>query len=568
MAKQNRKPYNKKTNYKGKQGRKDNGQKRVNYDNTRESKFDKDVDATSMKKTSGSNDVSWYANNPELLRSAASLPFSTTTGEPLPWNLSGSYRSMPGVMTLYWVPQIGGSFIDPINQAANSTYSFVVHANSRTKSYDAPDLMQMILCGASLFSMLALGIRAYGLMRMYDQRNLYLPKALIQASGFDYEDLKENLSNMWFDLNELISRSTQIWIPNTFPFIERWFWMNSNVYMDGSSIKAQYYMFTPQSYLTYQATGDYFEDNHIATAHYNMWSGPFNNTAGQFPVYYTHTWAQYMEIMNSMFTPLLASQDRGIIFGDILKAYGADKLYALPPITSDYRVVPVYDEEVLTQIENLVLFDQTPEEIAQDPKTNLIYTSAYTPVSKPVSYPPSTWLPSPSRQVLNFHTMDDPTPEMIMVATRLKAFGVAGIPNGKTSSLSLNGTEMGGVAAAACGTETIRYIGITHMNTSTHEVETYQFKQLVPDDMTYTIGQMGDYISFDWAPWVYSIDWDTPFNDSPDQPAIKYTDFNAIEQPIPVHQIGDFDQYTTVDLETIRKMHRTAIYSEFGVPIM
>nr|AVX53337.1 putative capsid [Marmot picobirnavirus] len=509
-----------------------------------------------------SNDVRWYASNAELLRSAASIPFSTTTGLPLPWNEQGNFRTIPGVMTLEWAPTIGGGFIDPINQAANSTYSYVVHANSRNKSYDAPDLMIMILCGASLFSMLAMGIRAYGVMRTFAQQNAYLPEALIKSMGFNYSDLKNNLSRMWFDINELIARSSQIWIPNDFPFIERWFWLNTNIYIDAASVKGQYYIFVPSSYLVFNETGDFAEDNHVAEAKYSYWTSG-SETA-------EHTWEEYMEVMNDMFTPLLASQDRGMIFGDILKAYGPDHLYALPPITSDYMVQPVYDPEVLTQIENAsVCGGKTGlwwESISQDPDTNLIYTSATTPMAdREVRYPnPTMWTPPLERQVLNFHTTTDPTPEMIMVATRLKCAGVTSIPNGKGSA-TLSGNKVGGFAPLACGTEVLVMVRIWRMNTTKGTAEGYVLETVVPDNKSWATGSLGEYVAFDWAPWIYSCDWNKPWIEDASN-AITKADLINAGQPRPIHQIGDFDFYTTIGVDELQKMHRTAIYSEFGVP--
>lgn len=58
----------------GTQGRKDSKDKRVNYDNERESKFTADA------KKLGCNDISWYANNAELMKAAGSLPFSSVLG--------------------------------------------------------------------------------------------------------------------------------------------------------------------------------------------------------------------------------------------------------------------------------------------------------------------------------------------------------------------------------------------------------------------------------------------------------------------------------------------------------
>lgn len=553
------------------QPRKDSRDRRVNYDNTRLDKFEKDsreVQGTrprDTKQTKASNDVRWYANNPELLRSAASIPFSTTTGLPIPFGSFDQHtnqNAVPGVCAIKWRPSIGGAFNDAINQAANSTYSFVVHANSRNKSYDAPDLMLMILAGANLFSMLGHGIRAYGVMRTFDQRNAYLPEALITAMGFNYDDLKSNLSDMWFGLNELIARISQIWIPNTFPLIERWFWMNSNVYIDSSSVKGQFYIFRPSYYLVYHEEGDYFADDHVASLNYTAW---YSSTSKSEQL----TWAEYLKAMNAMFKPLLNSQDRGMIFGDILKAYGADKLYGMPAITSDYQIVPIYDREVLTQIENATAFKQAPESITQDPTTNDIYEKYYTPATQSVTYPDwsSGVIVPPATQILNFHQMEVPTPEQVMVATRLKCAGVAPTANGKGLTGYI-GTQAGGVLPATSGTEVC-----TEFIYYTHNYDVENGRTLSPYRTLNVYNAALDgwtpwfiWTSFDWAPWIYVIPNVAQPWSSVNTPVNKEVVEALNAKLYPEYGIGDYDMYTTINIEELKKMHQTAVYSEFGVP--
>lgn len=125
------------------QPKKDSRNKRVNYDNTRESKFVKDMDGDMdrvsnpkrMRRSGSSNDVSWYAGNQQLLQAAASIPFNDVTGSKL--GDIGNY-SVPGVCALYWTPFIGCNN-SAVTQSMNNILSYTVHANSRTNKYDAPD---------------------------------------------------------------------------------------------------------------------------------------------------------------------------------------------------------------------------------------------------------------------------------------------------------------------------------------------------------------------------------------------------------------------------------------------
>lgn len=513
------------------------GKRSNNSRKRRSSKGNANAKFRDAKVTNKCNDVKWYAANSELLRSAATLPFSTTSGLPVDI-YSQTKEGVPGILTLHWVPCLFGANYAhaetsytpsdglkalwanaPVNQAAFSMYSYTVHANSRSKSYDAADEMLLVLAGAQIFSMLAFGIRAYGIMRKYDQQNAYTPAHLVRAMGFDYEDLQSNLANMWFTLNDLIDRVQQIWIPNTFPFIERWFWMNSNIYKDANGVKSQYYMFVPGVFYQYNET--------------------LNDMGGGLePVRWdastAHTWNDYVNIVTNAIQKLLLSQDRGIIFGDILKAYGAENLYKIGTISSDYMVEPVYDQEVLMQIENSTSYPIYPNAISQWDNGTISQEFA--------KNNPGNFI---TRAVLNFHTDSVPTPEMIMVATRLTSLGFSG-------TTTSDKTAYTSIAPGTVGTEYITECAMwTLVNGSLVKdwlvsAGSFGGETATAEDLT----RMARWSSFDWAPWVYTT---------------KGTIAPGNEMEI-VRAFGDYDQYTTIDRATLQKMHRTAVYSEFGMP--
>ena len=99
----------------------------------------KNIAGPSARETEvGNNDPAWYAANAELLRDAASIPFSWALGTPIdtedPLNAGNTMRKIciPGIQTMRLYPSGGSSTqaSDPINTAANATYAFVRHANS------------------------------------------------------------------------------------------------------------------------------------------------------------------------------------------------------------------------------------------------------------------------------------------------------------------------------------------------------------------------------------------------------------------------------------------------------
>lgn len=553
----------------GKQGRKDSKTNRVNFDNTRKSKFEKDVEE--MEKASypkgaerhpgRCNDIIWYANNPELLRSAASIPFSWTTGAPLPFDMHG--YGVPGVMELDWAPYIG-SYDGPVVTAANEILSYVVHANSRNLGYDANDIMILILAGAQVFSAFAVGVRAYGVLRRYDQRDAYTPDALLRAMGFQPDDLRTNAAQMWFDLNQLAAQLQQIWIPNTMPLIERWFWLNSQIFRDGDSIKSQYYMFTPSIFYQYSETASETGGSLVPI----NWALRQAKDTGE-DVDILHTWDEYVKILQDMINALINSQDRGVIFGDILKAYGADKLYSVSPIAVDYTIEPVFDKEVLSQIENATFFNNTiatPTVRVLDMgpivqlagKTGLVHRFMQASYAPNNEVPATTNMGAPFDLPLNFHQRELPTPEQVMIATRLRSQGMRLLDYGKS-------TDIGKcwIGPAVAGTEVLTGCRVYITQNSVNNVITYpHMLNKYTNTDSWGAQALNVALAFDWSPMLIAGN-----GTALPVPANK-PDVNKMS---PVYNVArevfmDYDNYTVLNANTLAKMHLTATYSLFGVP--
>lgn len=500
---------------------------------------DVDLDARRTDRTSASNDVRWYAANPELLRASASIPFTEVTGNVLYENSENVPSNVPGVMSLQWVPFMGDDF-SPITQAANDIYSFTVHANSRNTSYAAADEMMMIMAGAQVFSCIAAGLRAYGTMRRYSQIDRYTPQALVESMGFNFNDLKSNLANMWFDLNQIIAKTHQIWIPNVLPVIERQYWMNSQIFMDGSSPKAQYYLYVQAIYYKLDETTSQ-QGTSLAP---KMWMGEDGKAR--------HTWAEYLAFVNELLDAIVASEDRGIIFGDILKAYGPAALYTLSSVTPDYLVEPVYDREVLSQIENATVWDISGIEgpdfankaykdiqaVKQDVTKQTIYHPLLRPADNSIfTYERIMQSVAPNRVVLNFHQMETPTPEQIMVATRMTALGLK-----RTADLTY-------FIPAQCGSEVCTKILIYQITNAAGNMEVYDISDYMYQNITGTTEAPVEpalnyrvlmlYNAFDWHPTLYWVAKGTHISNP------TSNDFPAYAKGI--NAICDFDNYTMLE---------------------
>lgn len=537
----------------GKQSNKSGGKTQV----------EKDIERGS--RASSRNDISDFSRNPELLKASASLPFASILGRPISNN--GAAASVPGIMAIHWSPTIGADArAAAVNQSATSMYSFLVHANSRNYSYTAADLMMVTLAGGEVFSALATAQRAYGIVKNYAERNLYYPDALLQALGFEAADMRRNQGRIWFDINDLINQTKQIWVPQTLPFLKRHYEMNSHVYTDSPNVASQIYVYVQDRYWefreTWATTGTSLTAAHIPTVAtedeidwtYATGWAPFSahGTSGGVK------WWQFRAMIQRMINLLLASEDRGIMYGDLLNAYGQDKIYALGPVDSLYSVMPEYNAEILTQVENMTTTEMYISDVVQ--KEEQIMPVWFNNPNATVGALAST---VPNEQVINFHFPGQPSPEAVIVATRLKVGSmiyaktctlkkettIDPISHEKNVTPELTNTE--NIIPSTVGTEVVNSIYLTRSGTAAGTWDIGRIDQY--PGSTVNVNQL-KLMAFDWHPFVYSNAQNTVDADK-----------HAIYTPL-VNVYGDFDNYIAVNDGMLGKMNDVCIYSLFGVP--
>lgn len=567
---------------------KDSSSKRVNYDNARVSRVEEDI-KEGMKKDSA-NDITWYNRNPELVKSAASIPFAAILGLPV-FNNELESQAVPGVMAIAWTPAFGtGAKPTAMNQASDSAYSFITHANSRNTSWTAPDGFVLTSAGFQVFGMIASMMRAYGTVKLYQEQDRYLPDALLSAQGFIPADFRQNLGQIWFDLNNMVEQSKQIWIPNKYPLIEKYFWMNSNVFKDAEGARAQMYLYVQNGYLQFSETA---AETGSSLQLLQLDGKVFNPADRQF------TWAQWKKAFQQLISALIESEDRGIIYGDILKAYGAESLYGLPAIPADYTIAIQYNAEVLMQIENVILTDYTVGRLVQKEEdlypvpAHIGSNGVLSEASNPSAYNRDVY-GTPYFGVMNIHVPEQPSPDMVMEMTRAMTLG--SVASNVMTLTFATGTTEGGIPAtsadlvlipSAIGSEAYnriyiwKYAPVTVMEVTKLTLQQEQLlqtdypfrnfggsKTTPPDFIKRQRQALLDIMAFDWHPFLYDMDQlpdgdEDGVNISPLDPS-NLKKGQILYKPNNVY--GDFDNYTTISTAELRKLHDVALFSLYGVP--
>lgn len=339
----------------------------------------KDKDKDKVGSESPTNDPKWYETTPDLLRDAASIPFSSASGTSYNLNMYGdgiapvAERYVPGILTLSIIPTIGGdeNFNSPLNIATNSLYGQVRKANSGAANYDAPNLFMYCMSVAQIYSYINYLMRIYGTAQLYVHYNRYVPEALLNAMGVDFSSIQENLADFRYGVNVLIHKASSFACPATLTYFNRLAFLFAGIYSEGDSIKDQLYMYVPAGFmqLTEQDTTPGW------LLKYKPMPSP--RSGKQYL-----TVSQLLEYGTQLITPLLQSEDFNIISGDILKAFGSNVL-GLQSLPETYTILPVTDLAVLEQMQNADIvggiwtaYDNTtfPKvcQIKENPNTNTL----------------------------------------------------------------------------------------------------------------------------------------------------------------------------------------------------
>lgn len=325
-----------------------------------------------VAEASKTNDVEWYAKDPELLLTAAQVPFSDTFGSPVNMypngykfynygNVSQSdnhavefhnsgANTVTGVMALLLRPTFGynANINDPLNLAATALYTHVRYNNSGRKNYEQSDLMMYMCAMSELYSYIFWLERIYNCAFMLSQRNYYVGEAWLRAQAINPKEIINNLANFRYRINLLINKVSAFVIPDSIELFKRRAFLYSNIYIDNpdGNIKDQVYMFVPRGFHMFE----YDEDN-VGVVRYK--SLDHYATSGSLDATYEITMDKLLSIGDDMLKNIYGDEDWGLMSGDLLRSF-AGHLIGLQSIPEEGIVVPVYDVNVLHQIKNAI----------------------------------------------------------------------------------------------------------------------------------------------------------------------------------------------------------------------
>lgn len=580
------------------------------FDDSEEGKWDSKFKKNNPIKTNCKfNDPSWYSKNQQMLHDAASVSYNQPIGTTLHYNelvsdpgwttssgvpltnyldIPNSAKSVPGVMALVTgiCPGLSKDYRSPINLAAQNIYTFVRKANSGATNYAPEDLMMYMFALDSAYSCWNFLKRAYGMMCEFSQHNWYQPKTFIESCGIDYYDLNNNLADFRLFLNVTAARLSSFCVPSTMPIFIRHSWLFSNVWLDSNNAKAQSYIFVPLYFYQYSESTNPKGGELVA----KPWSS-WISASTDYPSHMKPTLLSLSQVkayMNSLIDVLYQSEDIGTMSGDILKAYGEGGLFKLTPVAEDYSVKPVYNEEVLNQIHNATILNNSYHNGGTAAGSTSVFNITQNPDTLTINWDP-TFASNPTNKIGTLINMpwENVTEANTMVGTRL-----ACTYQSTTDQNDATGTTPFATKAkfTSVGTEFVWNAFIGFMNSTMENPFWFGFKTLEED--AFSVEFRHAVISGKDNNWVSQADYLAAISNLTESralvallsnfdwhPLVSYEhsaiylfyQLDGTLDHIDTHEdhkgfIGDLTNWTTVVQSRLENMNLTAVMSEFDIP--
>ncbi|AXY55126.1 capsid protein [Chicken picobirnavirus] len=472
------------------------------------------------------NHVSWYTANPQMVKDACSIPFAERLGTEVSTFNTDTYV-FPGIMAYDWIPTVGTAVnaTDPINVAALKLYTYIRHAKSGSPTYDAPDLANYFIAVDSLINFWATVRRAYGVLMWNSVYNVYMRQYVFEAMGFDYDYFVSHIADFRNFINYMAHQINAVPIVKDLGWYARHRMLNDYVYADSQSTqRAQVFMARQRYYWLF--------NEHVA-------GSPARFDLTRMPDKFT-TIEQLREFFVSLANPVLGSESMGVIYSDLLRVYGTERLEILPMVDESYVTLPLFDPAIMEQFRNCV----TPLPwtgcdfsglMTTDADTNAI-VSRIQILQVPAKY--KTF----DHDYLYYARVDMPTPEEVMVGTRWMAVWE------HSDDTTLDLVSCGCDVPISMHIYTLHYTGGGQPTLKNETLYSDAFVDFTNDDAQGLERFVNGLISM------------SPFNEHPRRYIWLSDNYAAVAKPM-----GMCDNYTVVEPRSLTQMHTIAMLGAFDL---
>lgn len=335
-------------------------------------------------------------NTPWFKVVGTNLPLSDIIGSQTELTFKDEAKKIPGIMQINYVagPGVANSALDPVNRTfAMIMADLYAKTSGATLGFNNAQLAMQMASLASIMNCIGEVQRALSATEFWVTKNAYYPRALLNAMGFDYDDVVENKAIAVTRINSVAHAFNNMQIPAFLDVFKRQYTLASNVYLDEESDLGQIYVFKQAGHYEYDFEG-------------------FRCTFVRDEKKYSSILRRINDIEAALFR-WINNDDFYKVNGALLRAYREAAVETIPDSGLTDVINPKPADHILSQIMNMDIVGQLLTlDITQNVEKNLIY---WQPTLSSDPQPPRNYFKTHFLRAFN----DNPTKDDNCEMTRL-----------------------------------------------------------------------------------------------------------------------------------------------------
>lgn len=325
------------------------------------------------------NDAEWYIWNEETSKGYADFAFNVKPGisydatrnstiangiQITNASLSKQYQ-MPGIAIYKYIPLYGNSTTpqSTLNVVAQQVWKRVRNlvSNNQTR-YEAADMFMYLLAMDQVYLMIHELKRIFRLVNTFTNENRDIPRKILNALGYDFNDIVSNLANYRAKLNIIIGDINTLYVPDIFDIFKRRAVMGQSIIMDDSSKPGQLIIPEASGYMIFDpvlmSTGSCLSYvDKIDMFGTTKWLDGTSSKATTSSMTYTkYKMDTVLTKIQRIVQTLTLDQEISMMSGDISKAFDS-QLFSLPYLGELETVDIVTDDNLREQFKNSLVLD-------------------------------------------------------------------------------------------------------------------------------------------------------------------------------------------------------------------
>jgi len=296
-------------------------------------KHDKEDWKKKKKTKAGVNHPEWYVG--KYAPTLVNLNFGTKKdGADYVSGSHSVYNFAPSVAAIGLSLVYPKDETDSFRNAIVTLYTKLRAVNTGTTVYSVDDLTAYVLNVRAVRAVVATLHRYVRAAEMIDIYDAHVPESIIRGASWaagSYVAVLNNLPALRA-LGAQLDQQSRSMLPLNLPILDRTEWLFDNIFADSNDVKPQWYEFYIRAIRLFQITAT----NTYTSVDLDIDSIP-----------------DILTVVAPMLSQYMTTYIVNVIAGDMIKAYGTA---AIRPLISDWNafrpLVPVYDEDILQQIEN------------------------------------------------------------------------------------------------------------------------------------------------------------------------------------------------------------------------